>query len=75
MTTNKVRSAKEVIDSFLEEKSQDEALDAATVSAIRDLRSQAKLTKTSLLRRLEAERKTALRASQGVVEEDGDDEA
>lgn len=72
MTTDKVQSARDVIDGFLEKKAQDKDLDTATVTTIRDLRLEEKLSKTSLLRRLESDRKAALQVTKGSTEESSD---
>lgn len=52
-----IDSGSEVVHKFLESLQNDAALDSATVSAIRSLYQDHKLTHTSLLSKLEAERK------------------
>lgn len=61
MTTQNIRSAAKVLSDFLEEQAKDEELDGASVSAIIKLRDEGKLTRTNLLRQLEAVRNTAFK--------------
>lgn len=60
MTTENIRSAARVLSDFLDEQSKDEGLEQASVSAITELRSKGKLTRTNLLRQLEEARKAVL---------------
>ena len=73
MTTQKIKSASQVLDEFLSEQAQDAELDSGTVETIRKLRGEGKLTKTNLLRRLEAARTTALQQDETSQEGSGDD--
>jgi hypothetical protein len=59
MAIEKIRSASEVLDAFMEEQAQDESVDRATVAVIAGLRGDDKLTRTNLLRRLEEARRAA----------------
>ena len=61
MNTESLRSATKVLTDFLNEQSEDEDLDASSVSAIVSLRKEGKLTKTNLLRQLEEARKAQLK--------------
>lgn len=62
MAIEKIRSASEVLDTFISEQAQDESLDHATVAVIASLRGDDKLTRTNLLRKLDDARKAALKA-------------
>ncbi|MDE0398475.1 MAG: hypothetical protein OXL96_11795 [Candidatus Poribacteria bacterium] len=57
MTTQNIKSATRVLSDFLDDQAKDEDLDAASVSIIASLRTEGKLTKTNLLRRIEEARK------------------
>ena len=72
MTTEKIKSTSEVLNDFLDAQSENDELDAGTVSAIRDLRSEGNLTKTSLLRRLEDARKDGLNQVKAKFNSDDD---
>ncbi|MCY6380235.1 hypothetical protein [Hoeflea prorocentri] len=61
MTTEKIRSASEVLSDFIDDQAKDEALDQASVSAISKLRGESKLTRTNLLRQLEGARRAVLK--------------
>ncbi|MEO0696964.1 MAG: hypothetical protein AAFY84_12785 [Pseudomonadota bacterium] len=56
MADKEIKSAKEVVSDFLDSLAGNADLDAMTVKSIRFLRGDGKLTKTNLLRRLEADR-------------------
>jgi len=73
VTIKKIKSAREVLTDFLDEQAQDERLDAATLSAIRELRAEGKLTKINLLRRLEEARNKALKDDHASQVDAGDD--
>jgi len=60
MATQKIKSAGDVLTDFLQTQEENAELDAASIEAIRDLRSDSKLTKTNLLRKLEDARNAAL---------------
>jgi len=60
VTTENIRSAAKVLSDFLDEQSKDKGLEQASVSAITELRSKGKLTRTNLLRQLEEARKAVL---------------
>ena len=60
MAIEKIQSASEVLDTFMDDQAQDESLDQATVAVIASLRSDDKLTRTNLLRKLDEVRKAAL---------------
>lgn len=69
MPIENIRSATKVLSDFLEEQAKDEDLDRATVSVITKLRDEGKLTRTNLLRQLEAARNSALKGD--APQEDG----
>ncbi len=56
MTGNNIRSAAEVVTAFLDQMAENPDLESKTVAAVKALRDEGKLTKTNLLRRLEADR-------------------
>ncbi|OXT02748.1 hypothetical protein B7H23_07710 [Notoacmeibacter marinus] len=70
MTTEKIKSASEVLTDFLDAQAKKAGVDSGTIVAIRDLRSESKLTKTNLLRKLEDTRKAALKGAKPPAEED-----
>ena len=61
MAIDAVQSASEMLDTFMGEQAQDENLDQATIAIIAALRSDDKLTRTNILRKLDEARKTALK--------------
>ncbi|WP_424958754.1 hypothetical protein [Hyphomicrobium sp. 1Nfss2.1] len=67
MTTENIRSAAKVLSDFLDEQSKDEHLEQSSVSAIIELRSKGKLTRTNLLRQLEDARSRVLK---GDIQQD-----
>lgn len=56
MADKEIKSANDVVSEFLESLAGNADLDAKTVASISALRGEGKLTKTNLLRRLEADR-------------------
>ncbi len=64
MTIEKIQSAREVLNAFMDAQAQDESLDLAAVAVIVDLRNDDKLTRTNLLRKLDEARKAALKADE-----------
>lgn len=60
MTSEKIKTANQVLTRFLSDGAKDDALDGATISAIVNLREEGKLTRINLLRRLEEARNAAL---------------
>ncbi|MBK5924776.1 hypothetical protein CCR90_13560 [Rhodovulum sulfidophilum] len=54
MINKKIPTAAEVVSTFLIEQAKDEDLDPDTVRTVAKLRDEGKLTKTNLLRQLEA---------------------
>ena len=54
MADKEIKSAKVVVSEFVESLSGNADLDAKTIASISALRGESKLTKTNLLRRLEA---------------------
>jgi hypothetical protein len=56
MAGENIRSADEVVTAFLDRMAEDPDLEPNTVAAVKALRDEGKLTKTNLLRRLEADR-------------------
>lgn len=73
MTTEKIKTASEVITEFLDTQVKDESLDTDTVAAVSKLRKDDDLSKVKLLRKLEEARKAALKADVAGAEEAGDD--
>ena len=73
MTTEKIKTASEVITEFLDTQVKDESLDTDTVAAVSKLRKDDDLSKVKLLRKLEEARKAALKADVVGAEEAGDD--
>lgn len=71
MADKKIKSADEVVTAFLDRMAQDPDLEPKTVAAVKALRDGGKLTKTSLLRKLEADRPSV--AFSGAGEQDSDD--
>ena len=61
MAIEKIHSASEVLETFMGEQAQDESLDQAVIAVIVGLRSDDKLTRTNLLRKLDDVRKAALK--------------
>lgn len=61
MAIEKIQSASEVLDAFMDEQAQDESVDQSTVAVIAGLRGDDKLTRTNLLRKLEEARRAALK--------------
>jgi len=64
-----IKSASQVVADFIEEQAQKPERDTATISAVSTLRSDGKLTKTNLMRQLEAARKAG--SSAGPASGDG----
>lgn len=64
MTIEKIQSAREVLNAFIDAQAQDESLDLAAVAVIVDLRNDDKLTRTNLLRKLDEARKAALKVGE-----------
>lgn len=64
MTIEKIQSAREVLNAFMDAQGQDESLDLATVAVIADLRDDDRLTRTNLLRKLDEARKAALKGGE-----------
>lgn len=62
MADKEIKSAKVVVSEFVESLSGNADLDAKTIASISALRGESKLTKTNLLRRLEADRAADLAA-------------
>ena len=70
MTTEKIKSANEVLIDFCNALSDKKELDVGTASAVRGLHSEGKLTKINLLRRLEGVRKEAFNQVQAPLNAD-----
>ena len=64
MTIEKIQSAREVLNAFMDAQGQDESLDLATVAVIAGLRDDDRLTRTNLLRKLDEARKAALKGGE-----------
>ena len=60
MAIDEIKSASEVLDTFMGEQAQDGSLDQATIAMIAGLRDDNKLTRTNLLRKLDDARKVLL---------------
>ncbi|QDZ00238.1 hypothetical protein FQ775_07530 [Nitratireductor mangrovi] len=56
MIGDNIRSADEVVTAFIDQMAQSPDLEPKTVAAVKALRDEGKLTKTNLLRSLEADR-------------------
>lgn len=69
MATEKIRSATEVLTDFVKEQAGDDELDQTSISAISQLRTDGKLTRTNLLRKLDEARKASMKA--GSTPEEG----
>ena len=69
MAGKTIRSADEVVTAFLDRMAQDQDLEPKTVAAVKALRDEGKLTKTNLLRKLEADRASV--ALPGSREQEG----
>lgn len=64
MTIEKIQSAREVLNAFMDAQAKDERLDLATVAVIAGLRDDGRLTRTNLLRKLDEARKAALKGGE-----------